>query len=363
MTNTLAMGATIGIIGGGQLGRMFAMAAGRLGFRTIVLEPMADCPASQMCNVQITAAYDDATALKQLADASEVITYEFENIDADALETLAKQCAVYPPAKALRISQDRLVEKDFLQKAGLGTAPYFDITSETDLAAALEKTDGKGILKTRRFGYDGKGQVRFKGEATDPSPQEALQACANAPSILEGFVDFECEISVIATRDQAGDVKCFEAAQNIHKNGILFSSTVPSSVSASTLKNAQSAASDLISALDYVGTLGLEFFVMPDGSLIANEFAPRVHNSGHWTEAACAVSQFEQHIRAVAGWPLAEQHRHSDCVMENLLGDEINQLSHLAADPSVVLHSYGKAEAREGRKMGHFTRISPKNNA
>lgn len=361
MAKQLAMGATIGIIGGGQLGRMLAMAAGRLGFRTIVLEPMADCPASQMCNAQITAAYDDEEALKQLADSADVITYEFENIDAAALETLAAQCAVYPPAKALRISQDRLVEKDFLQKAGLGTAPYFDITSPEDLAAALQKSGGKGILKTRRFGYDGKGQVRFKGEASDPSPQDALEACASAPSILEGFVDFECEISVIATRDQSGAVQCFQAAENIHKNGILFSSTVPSSVSPDTLENAKQAATDLITALNYVGTLGLEFFVMADGSLIANEFAPRVHNSGHWTEAACAVSQFEQHIRAVAGWPLAAQHRHSDCVMENLLGAEIDQMPQLAADPSVVLHSYGKAEAREGRKMGHFTRISAKN--
>lgn len=360
MSNPLSVGATIGIIGGGQLGRMLAMAAAKLGFHTIVLEPQENCPASQAANAQIVANYDDEPALAQLAERSDVITYEFENIAVEALEQLASVSSIYPPADALRISQDRLVEKNFLNKSGLQTAPFFDVAEAEDLGKALEQSDGRGILKTRRFGYDGKGQIRFSGSKNDPTPTQAIEDLKGAPAILEGFIDFKCEISVIATRDQFGTVECFEPAQNVHKNGILFSSTVPSSVDEGTKIAAIMAATDLITALDYVGTLGLEFFVMPNGSLIANEFAPRVHNSGHWTEAACAVSQFEQHIRAVAGWPLTAQYRHSDCEMENLLGDDINRLSSLATEPNIVLHSYGKAEAREGRKMGHFTRIFAK---
>lgn len=361
MSKPLSVGATIGIIGGGQLGRMLAMAAAKLGFHIIVLEPQENCPASQVANEQIVAQYDDEPALAQLAERTDVITYEFENIAVEALKKLADDTAIFPPSDALRISQDRLVEKDFLNKSGLQTAPFFDISTVEDLQNALTQSDGRGILKTRRFGYDGKGQIRFAGTKNDPSIGEAIADLNGAPAILECFIDFECEISVIATRDQFGTVECFEPAQNVHKNGILFSSTVPSSVDEGTKIAAVLAATDLISALNYVGTLGLEFFVMKDGGLIANEFAPRVHNSGHWTEAACAVSQFEQHIRAIAGWPLTAQHRHSDCEMENLLGDDINKLSSLATEPNVVLHSYGKAEARDGRKMGHFTRIFPKN--
>lgn len=360
MSQSLSAGATIGIIGGGQLGRMLAMAAARLGFQIIVLEPQENCPAAQVANKQIIADYDDQVALAELAQVTDVITYEFENVAVEALENLAGKTAIYPPSKALRISQDRLLEKNFLNESGLPTAPYFDITSSKDLENALGQSDQRGILKTRRFGYDGKGQIRFTGASQDPEVVDIFNDLNGAPAILEGFVEFICEISVIATRDQNGAVECFEPAQNIHKNGILFSSTVPSSVSDETKNAAINAATDLIVALDYVGTLGLEFFVMKDGSLIANEFAPRVHNSGHWTEAACSVSQFEQHIRAVVGWPLAKQYRHSDCEMENLLGDDINRLKSLAEESNIVLHSYGKAEARNGRKMGHFTRILPK---
>lgn len=350
-------GATIGIIGGGQLGRMLAISAARLGFHTLVLEPQDDCPASQVCNRHIAASYDDPLGLDQLVGACDVVTYEFENIDVNAIEKLGGHVPVYPGARALGISQDRLTEKEFLQESGLKTAKFHAISDEASLLAALGETGGKGILKTRRFGYDGKGQIRFDGSNDDPSPAQAISDLGGAPAILEGLVDFECEISVIATRGQDGKIVCFEPAQNVHKNGILFSSTVPALVSEKTKAAAIAAATDLIDALDYVGTLGLEFFVMRDGMLIANEFAPRVHNSGHWTEAACAVSQFEQHVRAVVGWPLAAQHRHSDCVMENLLGDDISRLAELGKDPAVVLHSYGKAEARAGRKMGHFTRL------
>lgn len=361
MSKPLPAGATIGIIGGGQLGRMLAMAAAKLGFATIVLEPQENCPASQVANEQIVAPYDDSAALAQLAERTDVITYEFENIPVEALEQLGETAPIFPPCDALRVSQDRLVEKSFLNESGLQTAPFFDISTAEELHDALSQSAGRGILKTRRFGYDGKGQIRFSGANNDPMPGEAVKDLKGAPAILEGFIDFKCEISVIATRDQLGNVECFEPAQNVHKSGILFSSTVPSSVDEGTKIAAVIAATDLITALNYVGTLGLEFFVMADGSLIANEFAPRVHNSGHWTEAACTISQFEQHIRAITGWPLAEQHRHSDCQMENLLGDDINKLSMLANEPNVVLHSYGKAEARDGRKMGHFTRVFAKN--
>lgn len=358
MTKPLPAGSTIGIIGGGQLARMLALSAARLGFKTIVLEPQENCPASQVANEHIQKAYDDADGLAKLSEASDVVTYEFENIDVNAVESLTQKIAVYPPAQALRISQDRLVEKDFLQQSGLNTASYRDIASAEALSAALLEFGGRGILKTRRFGYDGKGQIRFSGNQNDLTPDQAIQEFKGAPAILEGFVDFTCEISVIANRSLDGSVTCFEPAENIHKNGILFSSTVPASVSEATKANAIDEATRLIKALNYVGTLGLEFFVMADGSLIANEFAPRVHNSGHWTEAACCISQFEQHIRACVGWPLANQHRHSDCVMENLLGDDIEKLVTLAREPNIVLHNYGKAEAREGRKMGHFTRLT-----
>lgn len=358
MTMPLPAGSTIGIIGGGQLARMLALAAARLGFKAVVLEPQENCPAAQVANVHIQTAYDDKEGLEKLSQLSDVTTYEFENIDVSALEKLSSDIAVYPSAQALRISQDRLVEKTFLQKSGLNTAPYRDIDNAETLESALQEFGGRGILKTRRFGYDGKGQIRFSGKPDDMLPAEAIEAFEGAPAILEGFVEFTCEISVIASRGQDGNVSCFEPAENIHKNGILFSSTVPCSVSEATKQNAIDEATRLIQALDYVGTLGLEFFVMPDGSLIANEFAPRVHNSGHWTEAACSVSQFEQHIRCCIGWPLAKQHRHSDCVMENLLGHDIEKLVTLAAEPNIVLHNYGKAEAREGRKMGHFTRLA-----
>ncbi len=360
MSSPLPMGATIGIIGGGQLGRMLAMAAARLGFKIIVLEPQKDCPASQVANGHIIAGYDDSQALAHLAENVDVITYEFENVSIETLKELSGQIAIYPPVDALRISQDRLLEKEFLNKSGIATAPFYDITTKQSLIEALDKCERRGILKTRRFGYDGKGQMRFSGSGNDPDPADAITDLDGAPAILEGFVDFECEISVIATRDQDGSIECFDPAENVHKDGILFSSIVPATASKTAKIAAAKSASDLAEQLNYVGTLGLELFVMADGTLIANEFAPRVHNSGHWTEAACAVSQFEQHIRAIAGWPLAEQHRHSNCHMENLLGNRIEMLNTLAREPNTVLHSYGKAEARKGRKMGHFTRIFPK---
>ncbi|WP_439271494.1 5-(carboxyamino)imidazole ribonucleotide synthase [Pseudochrobactrum sp. HB0163] len=352
----LQAGSTIGIIGGGQLGRMLAMAAARLGFKTIILEPQEDCPAAQVANRQITAAYDDRSALQALAEACDVVTYEFENVPVEAAQFLATQTIVYPPPLALEISQDRVAEKQFLNESGIATAPWRIVDDVQDLIAALSALGERGILKTRRFGYDGKGQVRLTGLDNEAAAQ-AVGTIRNAPAILEGFVEFTREVSVIAARDKAGNVRLYDITENIHKNGILDTSAVPAAISTDTAVACARAAHKLLHALDYVGVLGFEFFVLDDGSVIANEFAPRVHNSGHWTEAACAVSQFEQHIRAVAGLPLGDTRRHSDCVMQNLIGDDVLQVPAILAESDAVLHLYGKAEARPGRKMGHVTRI------
>ncbi|MER9336541.1 5-(carboxyamino)imidazole ribonucleotide synthase [Mesorhizobium sp. M0293] len=353
---SLLAGSTIGIIGGGQLGRMLAVAAARLGYRTVVLEPQADCPAAQVANRQITAAYDDPAALAELAASSSVVTYEFENVPVAAASALAIQVPVYPPARALDVAQDRLSEKTFLNAIGIATADFHAVDNDDELTAALKAFDGSGILKTRRMGYDGKGQRIFRNMETGGFAG-TCEAMGNVPLILESFVPFEREISVIAARGLDGAVAAYDPAENVHRNGILHTSTLPAAIMPETAEAARAAASKILSALNYVGVIGVEFFVLADGSLLANEIAPRVHNSGHWTEAACIVSQFEQHIRAVAGLPLGSPDRHSDCVMENLIGDDVLRVPALLAEPDLMLHLYGKAEARPGRKMGHFTRI------
>jgi len=353
----LAPGSTIGIIGGGQLGRMLAMAAARLGYRTTVLEPQADCPAAQVANRQIVAAYDDVDALAELAASTLVITYEFENVPVAAAEKLAGSTQVYPPAKALEVSQDRLREKIFLNGIGLTTAAFRPVDSDDDLASGLASFAGNAVLKTRRLGYDGKGQRVYR--SSEPAETAGIWAAmGEAPLILEAWMDFECEISVIAARSIDGSVIAYDPARNVHRGGILHTSTVPASVSPDTERKARDAAFSILKALDYVGVIGVEFFVLKNGALAVNEIAPRVHNSGHWTEAACAMSQFELHIRAVSGLPLGATTRHSDCVMENLIGDDVDRAQGLLAEPDVVLHLYGKAEARPGRKMGHFTRLT-----
>jgi 5-(carboxyamino)imidazole ribonucleotide synthase len=346
---------TIGIIGGGQLGRMLAMAAARLNFRTIILEPQADCPAAQVANRQIVAAYDDPAALDELASACDVVTYEFENVPVTAAQHLSARLPVYPPAKALDVAQDRLTEKRFLNSCGIETARFHAVDSQADLEAALADFGGQGVLKTCRLGYDGKGQRVFRSRDDDPAG--VFDSMGGVPLILESFVAFEREVSVIAARSQNGEVRAFDLAENVHRNGILHTSTLPARVGEATERAAREAAERLLSALDYVGVIGMEFFVMADGTLIANEIAPRVHNSGHWTEAACIVSQFEQHIRAVAGLPLGNPQRHSDCVMTNLIGDDIGQLPEWLAKADVLVHLYGKTEARPGRKMGHVTQL------
>ena len=346
---------TIGIIGGGQLGRMLAMAAARLNFRIIILEPQADCPAAQVASEQIVAAYDDAAALAELARRCDVVTYEFENVPVLAAEKLADDIAVYPPPKALEMAQDRLTEKRFINGCGIPTARFHAVDSQADLEAALADFGGQGVLKTRRLGYDGKGQRVYRSSAD--SPEGGYAALGGVPLILESFVSFEREISIIAARGIDGTIACYDPAENVHRDGILHTSTLPASFSEQTAAAARAAAEKILTALGYVGVIGIEFFALANGDLIANEMAPRVHNSGHWTEAACVISQFEQHIRAVAGLPLGNPQRHSDCVMTNLVGDDILALPQWLRLDDTLVHLYGKSEARPGRKMGHVTQL------
>ena len=355
----LTVGEKIGIVGGGQLGRMLAIAAGKLGFRTVVLDPQNNAPAFEFSDQHIIAAYDDAAALAKLASLTKVITYEFENVPVQAFDNIANSVPIHPNTKALATSQDRVVEKTFFNDQDIKTAPWFDVTSPEVLENALSQTGGKGILKTRRFGYDGKGQCRVDINKPETLAQ-AKKLSQDTPCILEGFIDFTREISIIASRSTDGSIETFDVAENVHRDGILHTSTVPAHIETGTLEQAIAIAHKTLTKLEYVGVMGIEFFVEPQGDILVNEFAPRVHNSGHWTEAACTVSQFEQHIRAVAGVPLGNTTRHSNCVMENLIGDDMDKVPQILKQSDTMLHLYGKAETRAGRKMGHFTKISPK---
>jgi len=354
MTKPLPVGATIGVLGGGQLGRMLSVAAARLGFKTHIFEPGANPPAGYVAVRVTTAAYDDVVALTAFANSVDVITYEFENIPTQALDTLETLCPLHPNRRALATSQDRLTEKDFLRGLGLNTAPYAAVDTADDLQAALQTTGTPAILKTRRFGYDGKGQARIM---VPEDAEQALADMASSPSLLEGFVDFSHEVSVIAARGQQGDIACYDPGENVHIDGILRTTTIPAKLTTAQTTDAVLLAARILNELDYVGVMGVELFVTPKG-LIVNEIAPRVHNSGHWTQNGCAIDQFEQHIRAVAGWPLGDGKRHSDITMENLIGDDMNSIATLAAEPNTALHLYGKADIKEGRKMGHVNRIT-----
>ncbi|MBK5933790.1 5-(carboxyamino)imidazole ribonucleotide synthase [Rhodovulum imhoffii] len=351
MTKPLS-GLKIGILGGGQLGRMLSVAASRLGFSCHIYEPVAHPPAGDVAQEVTTAPYDDRAALKAFARSVDIVTYEFENIPTDALDVIEAHCPIRPGRHALEVSQDRLVEKAFLTDIGLKTAPFAAVDDPVDLAEVLEEIGPPGLLKTRRFGYDGKGQARV----TEPADAKAaLAAMAGAPAIYEGFVGFSQEISVIAARSLSGQIACFDPGQNVHRDGILRTTTVPAPLTTAQRTDAVLIAGRILNALDYVGVMGVEIFVTPTG-LLVNEIAPRVHNSGHWTQNGCAIDQFEQHIRAIAGWPLGDGRRHGDIEMENLIGADMARLPELAADPGVSLHLYGKAEARAGRKMGHANR-------
>jgi 5-(carboxyamino)imidazole ribonucleotide synthase len=353
MTEALSTGAVIGILGGGQLGRMLSVAASRLGFRTHIFEPGANPPAGHVADRVTTAGYDDEAALRAFAESVDVVTYEFENIPTTALDVIEAIRPIRPNREALRVSQDRLVEKDFLTGLGLTVAPYANVENAADLDAAMGTIGAPSILKTRRFGYDGKGQARIMA-AKDAAA--ALADMAGAPAVLEGFVNFSHEVSVIAARGTTGEVACYDPGENVHKDGILSTTTLPARLNAAHRMDAVLLAGKILNALDYVGVMGVELFVTPEG-LVVNEIAPRVHNSGHWTQNGCAIDQFEQHIRAVAGWPLGDGSRHSDVVMENLIGADMDRVGEIAREPNAALHLYGKAEVKAGRKMGHVNRV------
>lgn len=349
----LEPGAVIGILGGGQLGRMLSVAASRLGFRTHIYEPGANPPAGDVAHRVTTAPYDDVAALTEFAASVDVITYEFENVPTAALDLLEALKPIRPNRRALAIAQDRIAEKAFLTGLGLTCAPHATVGSATDLDAALARIGAPAILKTARLGYDGKGQARIMAPADAP---EALAAMQGQIAVLEGFIAFSHEISVIAARGLDGSVTCYDPGENVHADGILRTTTIPARLTAGQRTDAVLIAARILNALDYVGVLGVELFVTPEG-LIVNEIAPRVHNSGHWTQQGCVVDQFEQHIRAVAGWPLGDGSRFADVVMENLIGDDVARVPALAREAGVAIHLYGKGAARPGRKMGHVNRV------
>ncbi|MGV8853212.1 MAG: 5-(carboxyamino)imidazole ribonucleotide synthase [Devosia sp.] len=356
-TTPLPAGSMIGILGGGQLGRMLALAASRLGMRTHIFCPDPNSPAFDVTPHKTVAAYDDLDALAAFADAVDVITYEFENVPAATAEFLGARKPLRPGANALAISQDRLVEKAFLASKNIPVAGYRAVTTLDELEAAIVALGLPAVLKTTRLGYDGKGQ-RVLRERADAAA--AFAALGPKPLVLEAFVPFDKEISVVVARNASGEVRSFDAAENVHTNHILHTSTVPADIPAGVEKHAAMLAKVIVVALDYVGVLGVEFFVVPGEdrpSLIVNEIAPRVHNSGHWTEAVCLTDQFEQHIRAVLGWPLGDPARMADVVMENLIGDDVTRVPG-GIDGNSQPHLYGKAEARPGRKMGHVNTIT-----
>lgn len=351
--NKLPLGATIGILGGGQLGRMLSIAASRLGYKTHIFEPALNAPAQDVAHRVTTADYDNVVALQEFARAVDVITYEFENIPTAALDVLEALRPIRPNRRALAISQDRIQEKDFLTGLGLTCAPYHFVQTLADLQTAIATIGTPAILKTTRLGYDGKGQARIMS-ADDAAAAHA--SMGGADCVLEGFIDFTHEVSVIAARGLDGSISCYDPGQNVHRNGILHTTTLPAKLSPGQRSDAILMAARILNSLDYVGVMGVELFVTASG-LIVNEIAPRVHNSGHWTQNGCAVDQFEQHIRAVVGLPLGDGGRHSDVVMENLIGDDIDRLPAILAENDCAVHLYGKAEARPGRKMGHVNRV------
>jgi 5-(carboxyamino)imidazole ribonucleotide synthase len=353
MSAPLVPGSAIGILGGGQLGRMLAMAAARLGLITRIYDPDPSAPAAQVAAGHVCAPWDDAAALERFAETVDVITYEFENVPLATVDLLAALRPVRPGRDSLATGQDRLEEKRLFRRLGLGAAPFAPVEDAESLQVALDTIGTPAILKTRRLGYDGKGQARIM------APDEAaagFAALRGAPAVLEGFVDFTAEVSVIAARGPEGAVVCYDPGENLHEEGILRRTTVPARLAPAQRTEAVLAAGRILTALDHVGVMGVEMFVTPAG-LIVNEIAPRVHNSGHWTQLGCAVDQFEQHIRAIAGWPLGPGTRHADVEMENLIGADVARLPALLSEPGASVHLYGKAETRTGRKMGHVNRL------
>ncbi len=353
----LPPGATIGILGGGQLGRMSTLAAARLGYRCHVYSPEPDSPGTQVAAAATIAPYEDEAALAGFAAQVDVVTFEFENVPAETLAALEPLLPCRPGVEVLRICQDRLREKAFLERAGVQVAPWRAVHSEAELAEAIAAIGLPAVLKTTRMGYDGRGQAVLR-RPEDAAP--AFARLAPKPLILEGFVPFVAELSAIAARGADGETVVYDAVENRHRDHILDLSFAPARLPAPVAAAARAHAASVAEALELVGVLALELFLLPDGSLLGNEIAPRPHNSGHWTMDGCAASQFEQHVRAVAGLPLAAAARHHDVVMLNLVGPEgLARWPGLLRQPGVVPHWYGKAEARPGRKLGHANRLLP----
>jgi len=348
---------TIGILGGGQLGRMLALAAARLGLKCHVFSPDPASPAFDVVHRVTIADYADTGALDRFADDVDVVTYEFENVPAETAAFLAARKPVLPDPAVLATTQDRLVEKNFVTRLGIATAPFASVGAPADLSPALEQVGRPAVLKTRRFGYDGKGQATIRDGA---DPDLAWREIGMQPAILEAFVPFEREISVVAARGRDGTIECFDVTENEHREHILKVSRVPASVMPAVASEARDIAARIAEACDYVGVLAVEMFVIgrPAGhAVLVNEIAPRVHNSGHWTLDGCSVSQFEQHIRAVVGWPLAQPIRRGPVEMVNLIGAEVHDYAKWLEVPGACVHLYGKAAARPGRKMGHVNRV------
>jgi len=351
----LSPGSTLGILGGGQLGRMLSQAASRLGFDVVILDPQPDCPAARVSRAQITAPYNDPDALQALGRLCDVVTFEFENVPASSVETLAEAGALVAPGPtALAVAQDRVDEKTYLNAVGAMTADFAAVTTLDDLTQAIDTLGLPAVLKTRREGYDGKGQVWIRDAA---DAEAAFDAIGRRPAVLEAAAVFTRELSVIAARGHDGVVAVYPLGENIHANGVLKTTLAPAAVDAKTQRRAEEIAAAVLDGLDYVGVMGIELFDMGDGVLLVNEVAPRVHNTGHWTQDGCVCDQFEQHIRAIVGWPLGPTDAHARIEMTNLLGDEVDQWRALAAEPDARLHLYGKHEARAGRKMAHVNRV------
>ena len=359
----LKPGDTIGILGGGQLGRMLAMAAARLGLRCQVFSPDPDSPAFDVVQHATCAEYADVEALELFANDVDVITYEFENVPAATAMVLAARRPVLPAQKILETTQDRLIEKDFVKRLGIGTADYADVSSVESLRAAVARIGLPAVIKTRRFGYDGKGQAIVR-EGDDLV--RVWEDLGTRSAILEAFIPFEREISVIAARSAGGQVECFDVTENEHRDHILKFSHAPARISEALAAQARSVAEQIANALDYVGVLAVEMFVVPENGgendgpkVLVNEIAPRVHNSGHWTLDGASISQFEQHIRAIAGWPLGKPVRHGEVTMTNLIGDDILGYEQWLTVPGATVHLYGKGAPKPGRKMGHVTQVTP----
>ena len=355
MSHAILPGSTIGVLGGGQLGRMLALAAARLGFKCHVFAPSPDSPAFDVVHRVTCADYTDTQALDRFAANVDVVTYEFENVPAETATFLAARVPVLPDPVVLATTQDRLAEKIFVSGLGIRTANFTAVAEPSELAAAVEAIGRPAVLKTRRFGYDGKGQATIRNGT---EPESAWREVGRQPCILEAFVPFEREVSVVAARGKDGNVECFDVTENEHRDHILKVSRVPATLSAGVAQEARRIAEVIAEAFNYVGVLAVEMFVQRGGGgLLVNEIAPRVHNSGHWTLDGASVSQFEQHIRAVAGWPLAKPIRRGRVEMTNLIGSEVEDFRRWLEVPGASVHLYGKAAVRPGRKMGHVTRV------